>query len=146
MFYRHEILIDLKIRRWAEKWLILTNNNNFSFRSSKYLFHTNRDVHPMIWELQYKPKCWLLINRSWAKKTLSSPHEPWGSWLSAIHLRHDGNWGALISLPSIFLIRATHAVSYADMPNSPSPMEPNIDLMMRTSFLISFDTETFTPK
>lgn len=58
MFYRHEILIDLKIRRWAEKWLILTNNNNFSFRSSKYLFHTNRDVHPMIWELQYKPKCW----------------------------------------------------------------------------------------
>ena len=61
-------------------------------------------------------KAKVLMSRSWTKNKASLPHEPSGSWLLAIQLMDEGNYGP--SPPPSFLTSASHAVSYGEKPIS----------------------------
>ena len=77
----------------------------------------------------------VFISRSWAIKRSPSPQDPSTSWLSSIHLRLSGNWGP--PPPLMLGIRATHAVSYADMLISPSLIDRSIPLIFPLLFIKS---------
>lgn len=69
----------------------------------------------------------VLIIRSWTRKKVSSPHDPSGSWFRAIQSMHEGNCG--VSSPFKLFTSATHAVSYAEMLISPSPIDRRVAWM-----------------